>query len=234
MAISFQESSKSPSVQGSSRTKSFDFGTLGKLLSFLMLVWISIAVWLILNPFNVLNNLNVVNLINDVTANATQSGNPAPSNEVPTIAQIGDGKYLEDIDTLRKANQINARVYEGAENGDYVLLYTSKMIIYREKSKTIIYNGETPQQLLGRSQKAVVALSVKKAKDSGLIPNENTEEPQVSVVQDPEALKKVNVFYNEVQKDDLIISFTNPSLVIVYRPSNDTIVKSGKYNLNIQ
>jgi len=205
-----------------------------RIVSFLMLIWISLGVWLILNPFNILNNLNVVNLINDVTSKATQSGNPVPSNEVPTIAQIGDKKYLEDIDTLKKANQINARVYEGAENGDYVLLYTSKMIIYREKSKTIIYNGETPQQLLSRSQKAVVALSVKKAKDSGLIPNENTEEPQVSVVQDPEALKKVNAFYNEVQKDDLIISFTNPSLVIVYRPSNDIIVKSGKYNLNIQ
>jgi len=199
-----------------------------------MLVWISFGIWVLMNPINILNNLSVVNIINDVTKLATEEGKPVPTNEVPTVAQINDGKYLTDENELRKLNQINAKVYEKAKNGDHVLLYSTMMVIYRSANKQIIYIGETPDDLLKKSQQAVLALSIQKAKEAGLISKESNEVPQVSVVDNPEDLMKINEFYSSVEKSDLIISFNNPSIVIIYRPSTDRIIKSGSYSLNIR
>jgi hypothetical protein len=205
-----------------------------QVLTLVMLIWISFGIWVLMNPINILNNLSVVNIINDVTRLATDEGKPVPTNEVPTVAQINDGKYLSDENELRKLNQINAKVYEKAKNGDHVLLYSTMMVIYRSSNKQIIYIGETPDDLLKKSQQAVLALSIQKAKEAGLIPEESDEVPQVSVVDVPENLKKINEFYSVVEKSDLIISFNNPSIVIIYRPSTDKIVKSGNYSLNIR
>jgi hypothetical protein len=187
--------------------------------------------YLFLNPVNLLNQLTTVQTINEITKQA----NVAP-NELPQVGIIGDGKNLKDIEELKKGNAIDAEIYKEAKNGDYAVGYTSKLIIYRPSDKKIVYDGETPQQKLAKAQQSQVALvsTVSKAAlDANLI-TDKTPAPQASVVTDPEKVKTSNAFYKDVTANDIIATYTNPDLVVIYRPAENKIVKSGQVSISIK
>ena len=184
--------------------------------------------YLILNPINLYNQLTTVQVINEITKSIQ-----IPPNELPQVGIIGDKKNLQPIDELKKGNAIDAEIYKDAKNGDYVLGYTSKLIIYRSGDKKVIYEGDTPQQKVTKSQQALIALVSKKAFDSKLI-TDKTAAPQASVVTDAEKIKTSNEFYKDVQNNDVIANFSNPDLIVIYRPSSDSIVRSGQVSLTIK
>jgi hypothetical protein len=202
--------------------KSSIFPMLSVLLS-------AIILYIIFNPVNVFNNFSTVQILNKVGKAAnTPAGLPT------AIGKVGDGVVLAKADELRKGNPIDAVVYKDAKDGDYVLGYTGKTIIYRESDNTIVYNDKSAQVLLQDQQNAVVANVVAKAQEAGVIAKDNTSVPAVSVVTDPEAVKKINEFYVDVQKDDLVAQFSKPDLVVVFRPGTQKIVKSGTFSLVIK
>jgi hypothetical protein len=184
--------------------------------------------YLILNPINLYNQLTTVQVINQAVKAVS-----VPPNELPQVGIIGDKKNLQDIGDLKKGNAIDAEIYKDAQNGDYVLGYTSKLIIYRPTDKSIVYEGDTPQQKVAKVQQNLIAQVQKKALDNGLI-TKDTAVPQASVVTDPEKVKASNAFYKDVQQNDIVANFSNPDLIVIYRPSEDKIVKSGQVSLNIK
>jgi hypothetical protein len=204
------------------------FMKLTALAIFLIFVFQGIILYLILNPINLVNQLTTVQTINEVIKTSK-----LPPNELPQVGIIGDKKNLQSIEDLKKGNAIDAKIYKDAKDGDYVLGYTSKLVIYRPSEKKVIYDGDTPQQELAKSQQAVVALVQKKALDSKLI-NDKTPVPQASVVTDPEKVKAANGFYKDVQANDIVANFTSPDLIVVYRPSEDKIVTSGQVSLTVK
>jgi hypothetical protein len=195
---------------------------------FLLVLQLGIL-YVLINPINLYNQLDTVGVINQVGKITT-----APPGLPTAIARVGDLTTLAKAEDLRKGNQIDGVVYKDAQDGDYVLGYQGKTIIYRKGESKPIYDGPSAQALLQKSQNDLVAGVLKKSQDAGIIAKDYTTAPAVSVVTDAEAVKKINEFYSVVQKDDLVAQFSKPDLVVVYRPSTDQIVKSGSFALVIK
>lgn len=199
---------------------------------FVILIMQGLFLYFLINPINVATQLNSVQKINKIT---TLTEKPLPITELPQIGVVGDQKTLADIAEIKKANEIDAKVYANAANGDYVLGYTNgRLVIYRPSDDKIIYDGESAKQQLQAGQQTLVTTIVKQAAAAGLIPKDYAQVPQISVVTSAEDLKKGNDFYRDVVKDDLVATFTAPNLVVIYRPSTQQIVKSGQFQISIK
>jgi hypothetical protein len=227
-------SEKAMDYSGRAKKMRFDLGGATNWLSknvfyiFLLVLQLGIL-YLLINPINLYNQLDTVGVINSVGKVAV-----APPGLPTAVARVGDGTTLAKADDLRKGNQIDAVVYKDAQDGDYVLGYQGKTIIYRKGENKIVYNDKSAQVLLQESQQNLVALVLKKSQDAGIVAKDYNTAPAVSVVTDADAVKKINEFYSVVQKDDLVAQFSKPDVVVVYRPSTDQIVKSGSFALVIK
>lgn len=195
----------------------------------LILALQTVQIYFLVNPINLLQQLDVVQVINDVSKKVA-----VPASEIPIVGVIGDNKVLPDINSLKSENQANAQVYANAMNGDYVLGYSSKMIIYRKNTQSVIYEGLSPVALVTNTQNTVASNIVTKAKELKLLSPDSNQTPQLSVVTDVTSLQNIDRnFYANVQKDDLIAVFPESSLILIYRQSNNTIINSGKVQTSI-
>ena len=188
-----------------------------------------VQIYFFFNPLNLLQQLQVVDVINDVSKKVS-----IPPTEIPVVGVIGDNKVLPDIETLKKENDANAQVYKDAKNGDYVLGYSSKMVIYRKEEQRVIYEGLSPVSLVTNTQNSLVTALTNKTKEAGLIASDSNQVPSVSVVTDVASVKvQDQKFYADLQKDDLIGVFAQSNLIVIYRPSSQRIINSGKVNTTI-
>lgn len=201
-----------------------------KFAVILMLLLQIATLYFLINPINLINQLDAVQVVNKVSSKVS-----VPPSEVPqVIARVNDGKQLASADSLRKENAIQAEVYKDAQDGDYVLLYSSKMIIYRQSTDTVIYEGNTPAAILQKTQKDLMDKVIAKAKAANVISQDSSEQPQLSSVTDAAKLRQENpTFYSDVAKDDIIALFPTAGKVVLYRSANDSIVKVGNFKLNI-
>jgi len=200
------------------------------LLILILIVQIAIL-YFVLSPLNLLQQLNVVQVINEVSKLT-----PVPPTEIPSVvAVIGDGTNLPDIDKIKTQNDYNAQVYKDAQNGDYVLAYTNKMIIYRKSTNTVIYNGDSPIALQNAQSTDLTNAVSKAAKAASIIPQDNTETPQLSVINDVTKLQGVNaVFYKDAKTGDIVAVYAQAAKIVIYRSSSDTIINSGDYSFVIK
>lgn len=220
-------SKKSNSQKGLKKFLNIRSAVLGMFLLQILTILLLIV---IIRPSLIFEQASAIGIINRVSELVS-----IPPSEVPVIARVGDGRNLTDIETLKSQNEVNAEVYKNAQNGDYVLAYTSKMIIYRAGENRIIYEGRSPQKILEDTQNSIINAVVSKAKQSNLISQDSTETPQVALVSDPNALKTGNPqFYAEAQLNDIVVTFPRSSIVILYRPSNDLIINSGSFSTVIR
>jgi|GEM_PF-6604253 len=211
------------------------FGILRKIrpmsLVVLLMVILQIAtLYFLINPINLINQLNTVQIVNRVSSKVS-----VPPSELPqVVARVGDGKSLPSADDLRKENEIQAQVYKEVQNGDYVLLYSSKMIVYRESNDTVLYQGDTPTVILQKAQQTLMDKVIAVAKKDGIIDAKNEERPQLSTITDIAKLKQENTsFYTQGANNDVIALFPTTGKIVLYRPQTDSIVKTGNFKLNI-
>lgn len=149
--------------------------------------------------------------------------------EVPTIAVIANAE------SLKSGNVIQAQIYQDAQDGDFVLGYSNKMVIYRRDSKEVIYDGDSPGATLTKTQQKVSEEIRALAIGQGLLTPETTEEPQLSVVSDPQKLKeRDDKFYADIQEGDVVAVFSDAGLIILYRQETGAIVNSGTYQTRIE
>ncbi len=190
-----------------------------------------IFLYILVNPINAISQLESVQTINKISNKVTS---PLPINELPQIGVVGDGKMLASIEEIKKGNAIDAEIYQNAADKDIVLGYTTKTVIYRPSTDAIVYEGDSPNKKLQGAQQGLVNGIVAKIQAANLIPKDNVQVPQLSVVSNPDEVRKGNEFYKDIQKDDIIATFSNPNLVVIYRPSTGTIVKSGQIQVSIK
>ncbi len=196
---------------------------------FLIFLLQAVQLYFFINPINLISQLDAVQVVNDISKKVA-----VPASEIPIVGVIGDNKVLPDIDTLKKQNEVNARVYANAQNGDYVFGYSSKMVIYRKTTGQIVYEGLSPVSIVTNTENGIVTNIVNKVKEQKLIAADSGQIPQVSVVSDVTSLQNTDrSFYANVQKDDLVGVFTSSNLIVIYRPSTNTIINSGKVQTSI-
>ncbi len=182
-----------------------------------------IIIVLILNPVALVQQYQNQQIINEVAAKTAVN-----TAESPVIATI------TNADQLRSANAAQAQVYKDAQNGDYVLGYSDKMIIYRRGTGEVIYNGDNPNDLVTHTQEKLVSDIVDKAKKQNLISSDSTETPQISIITDVKSLQTANPdFYSIARNNDIVALFPQEQLIVLYNQETSTIVNSGKYSTNI-
>ncbi|KXK26639.1 MAG: hypothetical protein TR69_WS6001000646 [candidate division WS6 bacterium OLB20] len=150
--------------------------------------------------------------------------------ETPVVSVVADAE------NLRSSNSIQAQVYANAQDGDYVLGYSDKMVIYRRSTGEIVYEGDSPGTILNRNQQALRDSVVKAAVSSGVIGSAENANPQLSVVTDPKQLQSQDAeFYKNAQSGDVIAIFPNNEVILLVRSANGqvTIIEQGEYNTSI-
>jgi len=183
-----------------------------------------VIVALILNPLKLYQDYQNQQVLSEVGALTTLN-----KSETPVIAQVSDAE------ALRKENAIQAQVYKDAKNGDYVIGYTDKLIIYRKEEGKLIYNGDTPSAVLTKSQQDIIDGIIEKTKEKNLISQDSTEQPQVSIVSDISKLKGQNpTFYANARNNDVVAIFSDSQVIVLYNLETKTIINSGKFVTSIK
>ncbi len=219
---SLHSSLKNDEKSGSKKNKILEVITSLKFLAFLIVVLQIIIIAILINPINLASQLNAVQIINKVSKLTV-----VPPSEVPVFGAIGDNKVLPDVETLKKDNAVQAQVYKDAKNGDYVLGYTTKMIIYRDSENKIIYDGDSPGVIAQKSNQTLLNSVIAKAKSSGIVSQDSTETPSITVMTNVDDLKKAN-------PDFVLALFQDSKKILIYRADTDSIIKYSDYTFSIK
>jgi hypothetical protein len=202
------------------------FITSPKGLVTIVIILLLLILFPIYNPLATIQNIQNQQLISQVLGKATNT-----YAETPIVARI------VDIDALTKDNPINAQIYKDAENGDFVLIFTKGLIIYKPSEEKIVYEGDNPAVTLQKNQELLISNIQEVAKSAGLIEESSTEIPQLSLVTDPELLRGQNLsnsdFYKDVIKDDIIVFFVQAGRAAIYRSSTGEFISQGNYQISI-
>ncbi|MFQ5492570.1 MAG: hypothetical protein ACE5DX_00200 [Candidatus Dojkabacteria bacterium] len=150
--------------------------------------------------------------------------------ETPIVSVVADAE------SLRSANNIQGDVYANAQDGDYVLGFSDKMVIYRRETGEVVYEGESPGSILNKNQQNLRQSVINAAQTKGLIPEGEEVNPQMSVVTDPAVLRSQDAsFYANVQEGDVIAVFPSKQLIVLVRAneSGTSVIQSGSYTTSI-
>lgn len=150
------------------------------------------------------------------------------NSEEPAIAQIADA------DALRAENPLHAEVYKNAQDGDYLLGYSDKMVIYRKSDNTIVYEGKSPRMILEETESTLANEIIQYAKSNGYLEQGSSESPQMNIVTDPDSLiQSAPKFYEGLKINDVVASFSNSKVLIIYRPESKEFINAGKFDIQI-
>lgn len=194
-----------------------------KVLAFFVIVLQIGILYILVNPAALLGSFSS----SQIVAKVSQLTD-LPS-EIPTVGSIGDNKFLPDIQALKDHSEIENAVYKDALNGDYVIVYSNKMIIFRDSENRIVYEGDTPTHILEVKQQENYKELISTAKESGIISFENMETPLLrTVITEADELKnsKSEVF-KDIKTGDIVAVFLSEGKTVIYRPVDGRIVNYG-------
>jgi hypothetical protein len=136
-------------------------------------------------------------------------------NTQPVIAEV------LDIDILMQEHPINADVYKDAANGDKVIAYEDKLIIYREDDNTIVYEGKNPNQIM--QEQYIEELKEVLGQVGALTALDTKVVPQLSTIADIDVLREGNPeLFASAENEDKILAYKER--LIIYRPSTNQII----------
>ena len=155
-------------------------------------------------------NKELIDTVNKIT--------PLPNADEAVIATVNDA------DSLRESNPINAQVYKDARDGDRVIGLKDRMIIFNEESNTIVYDGKSPAQL--QQEEYLADLKKVSAAVSQLTDVDPTVTPKMATVVDPVKLQESQPeIYADAKRGDKVLVYNDK--VIIYRPTTNTIIYEG-------
>ncbi len=221
--IPMQQQQTAPSLKANKMNRSMGFETLMPLISFVLIVGI-----FLMSAYALFFNANesVTQRILRKASQVTTLNN----NEMLGAAVV----QIEDVESLKAENEIQKEIYKDVQNGDFAVVLSNRMIIYRESSNQKIYEGNTPSQELNSRNQAQLTTISDAAKADGIIAQDSTSTPQVLVVTDVAQLQTQNpTFYANVQANDLLVIYAAESKIFVFRPSTNQIVQKGNVTTNI-
>ena len=143
--------------------------------------------------------------------------------------------WVSNVEELKNQNALTKEVYKDAENGDKILVFSDKMVIYRESTDKIVYEGKTPKQLNDERLAALVTSVSAKFKESNLVSADNKESPQISVIVDLVKIKEKDpIFYDKAKAGDLIVIYPQEEKIFIYRANDGLVINSGSLKTVIQ
>jgi hypothetical protein len=92
--------------------------------------------------------------------------------------------------------------------------------------------GATPEELKAKDVEKQVETNLRLMEKVGslmILPN---EEPIIASINEAEALRKEQPFYNGVENGDQLIVFPKAQKAVIYSPSKNVIVNSGPFTIN--
>ncbi len=191
-----------------------------KGLVVVLLIAQAISIYLIINPPYLASANESKKILNEI-----EKLTDINTFEDPVISRV------KDIDKIKEANSLNAEVYKDAKNGDYLIGYTDKLIIYRRDDDKIVYEGDSPNTILNKQQQALAAKIVSKSKEMKLLDDDDqVDNAQLSIVTDEAKIKETDpAFYQNARKGDIIALFPTQKLVVLYNQESDTVVNYGNF-----
>jgi hypothetical protein len=115
------------------------------------------------------------------------------------------------------------------------LAFTDKIVIYRQSENKIIYDGDSPGTILAKGQNEVIAKINAMAKAAGIIQQDNSEVPNLSIIGDEEQVKAQDPkFYALARKGDVVAIYPTAKVIVIYNLQSDAIIKSGKVDTTIR
>lgn len=199
-----------------------------RVLAFLIIAFQLVILFVLVNPMNIINQLSfgeIVSKVSKLTA--------LPSETPEAIGTVGDNILLPSAELLRSGSNIDAEIYKNALDGDFVLLYSNKMIIFRESENRVIYEGDTPTEVMKNNQDKLVADLIEKVKAEGIIDQDNSEIPQLLLIKSKlEVLKSNNPnLYADAQENDIVAIFAEANKIVLYRSEGKIIIKHGDLSI---
>lgn len=199
-----------------------------RVLAFLIIAFQLVILFVLVNPMNIINQLSfgeIVSKVSKLTA--------LPSETPEAIGTVGDNILLPSAELLRSGRNIDAEIYKNALDGDFVLLYSNKMIIFRESENRVIYEGDTPTEVMKNNQDKLVADLIEKVKAEGIIDQDNSEIPQLLLIKSKlEVLKSNNPnLYADAQENDIVAIFAEANKIVLYRSEGKIIIKHGDLSI---
>jgi hypothetical protein len=224
---SSEETSPMQSKKASSPRKGFSLpqvnsGLLNIVLLLIVVVQSGALIYFMFFPPFLAETRKNDALVKTVASKATVS-----QTEAPQIATV------TDADKLRSSSPIAADIYKDVKSGDKILAYSDKIIVYRESESKVVYDGLSPGQKVQEVQQELAVKIRAKAVETNILPKGNTESPQLSIVSDAAEMQKSSKFYAKTVKDDIVAIFPQAEIIILYRPSDGTIINSGRVRTSI-
>lgn len=134
---------------------------------------------------------------------------------------------VDNVKKLQEANPLNAEIYKDAQDGDRVIGFQDRMIIYRESEDKIIYEGKSPAHVQQEQYMAELQAIIPEL--NKLISIDLQARPRLLTVVDPDKLKSENPkLYSNVIVGDKVLIYQDR--VIIYRPSTKSIVTDKTIN----
>lgn len=215
------------------RKHSYNGGGIIPFLLLIMVVLQAITLYFLINP-----TAQPVYQALSPAQEKMQKENAKILEEVETIVDLPSGQpvvaEVQDIDVLKNEHPINAQVYADAQNGDKVIAYEDRLLIYRPAEQRVVYDGKNPTQLA--EEQYMADLQDVLGKVSQLTELDTQTLPQFSTVGDAEKLREQdpNVFAQVVDGDKILV-YSNR--IIIYRPESNSLILDadiveGKVMLN--
>jgi len=150
------------------------------------------------------------------------------STDTPVVAKV------QDAEALRNENAIQEEIYKDAMNGDYVIGYSDRLIIYRRSEGKIIYDGDTPSSRLSKNNELIAEKIASKLVSAGVFTGDNTEVPQMTLVSDPSKFVAQDpTFYAQLKANDIIAVYNDSKLIVIYRFDEDRVLNLGSFETQI-
>lgn len=203
------------------------------LLLLIILILQGSILYLMLKPIDLVNDYRVSTVINEVLGKVT-----TPPGEIPIVLRIGDETTLPDIKELQELSEFTKEVYKDAKNGDYVLGFKEKLVIYRRDDNLIVYDGKNPTALENESRESIRTLAQKiidKSFEEELLdPKIENDVPSLLRVDNLKELQEDDPeFYKDAKEGDIIAQFTENRVILIYREKSEEIINSASFAINL-
>jgi hypothetical protein len=157
----------------------------------------------------------------DTKANLTKE-------EVGLVYSIGKDMYYGTIEDIKNQSADAAALFKEALDGDYVVEYKDSIIIYRKSTEKIIFDtnsdGRSTQEIRNSYATSITDI----AKQNKVVEQTYTGIPTITHISDVQTMIKYNAFFRDAIDGDILATFDDLNLVMIYRSYNRAIINKAK------
>jgi len=224
-------SSVSQNLNNESRSKKILLTiTSSKFIMTVIVLVQLLIIYLVINPNALLQQASTNQLVEKILSAANVN-----EQEVPlAIGRIADNILLPDIEALKQNDPIQLEIYKDADNGDYVVLFPTRMIIFRESENRVIYSGPTPSEVSKQNSENLINNIITISRENSIVSEENSEIPIIRILDlDTLNILKQNnpAFYKDAIEGDVIAEFLLNQKIVIYRKDASEFINIGDINI---